>query len=63
MFAAKRSLARQVAALQTANPDMMLVIGAEGALFPNGGAAIHYNEIAASNSSTASHLDHPLEVV
>jgi hypothetical protein len=63
MFAAKRSLARQVAALQTANPDMMLVIGAEGALFPNGGAAIHYNEIAASHSSTASHLDHPLEVV
>jgi hypothetical protein len=63
LFAAKRSLARQVAALQTANPDMMLVIGAEGALFPGGGTAIPFNEIAASHSSIASHLDHPLEVV
>ena len=60
LFGAVRSLARQISALQSADPDMILVQGAEGALFPASDAAIPFNEIAASHRN---HLEHSLEVI
>jgi hypothetical protein len=46
MFGAQRSLARQVSALQTTDPDMIAVRGTEGVLFPGNDLAIAFGEIA-----------------
>jgi len=61
---AVRSLTRQVAALQLADPDMLLVRGTEEALFPGCDVTIPFNEIAAPHS-THPFQDHsnPLEAV
>jgi glycosyltransferase involved in cell wall biosynthesis len=61
LFGAGRSLTRQVAALQSADPDMIAVQGAEDAHFPGTEAAIPFKEIAAFH--TTSIMDHSLEVV
>lgn len=66
LLGAARSLARQVTALQMADPDMVLVRGVEGVPFPGGDLAISFNEIAASQRSGISTVpdtrNHPLEV-
>jgi hypothetical protein len=64
LFGSSRSLARQLVALQSADPDMITVQGTDGVLFPGSDVAIPFNEIAASHvNSISSHLDHSLEVV
>jgi len=45
LFGARRSLARQFAALQAADPDLIPVQGAEHALFPAAAAAVCLNEV------------------
>jgi len=63
LFGTGRSLARQVASLQSADPDMIPVQGAEGVPFPGIATAIPFNEIAASyTNSSPSHPEHSLEV-
>jgi hypothetical protein len=63
MFGAARSLARQMTALQIANPDMIPVRGADNVLFPGNDVAISFNEISASCKNTLStHLGQSLEV-
>lgn len=57
LLGAARGLARQVAALQTADPDMILVRGVEGAPFPGSDVAIPFNEIAQSHGNSS--LTHP----
>jgi hypothetical protein len=64
LFAPGRSLARQIAALQSADPNLILVRGAEGALFPGSDSAIAFDEIAATRrNNISSHLNYSLEVV
>jgi hypothetical protein len=64
LFAPGRSLARQIAALQSADPNLILVRGAEGALFPGSDSAIAFDEIAATRrNKISSHLNYSLEVV
>ena len=66
LFGAARSLARQVAALQSAHPDMIPVRGAEGVPFPGSDVAISFNTIAAAHENRISsevHLNEALEVV
>ncbi|MBC8019311.1 MAG: glycosyltransferase [Verrucomicrobia bacterium] len=53
LFGAGRSLARQIAVLQSADPDMILVRGAEGVRFPASDVAIPFNEMAASYRNTS----------
>jgi len=61
LFGAARSLARQLAALQSADPDLIAVQGTEGVHFPGTEGAIPFKEIAASHSISI--MEHPLEVV
>jgi hypothetical protein len=56
LFGATRSLARQVAALQHCDPDIILVRGAEDASFPDSDVAIPFSEIVAK-------LVNPQEVI
>lgn len=64
LLGSSRRLIRLLAALQSADPDMILVRGSEGVHFPGSGVTIPMNEIAASHADCiSSHLDHPLEVV
>ena len=63
LLGAKRSLARRLATLQSADPDMILVQGSTGTLFPGNAATIPLSEMAACPATgISSHLDHPLEV-
>jgi glycosyltransferase involved in cell wall biosynthesis len=66
LFGAGRSLARRIADLQSADPDMILVRGSEGVLFPGNDIAILFNEMAAYHGSSIFselHFDHSREVV
>jgi hypothetical protein len=64
LIGARRGLARQLAALETADPDMVPVRGAEGVLFPGRDTAIPFSEITSSRrSSISSHLDYSPEVI
>jgi glycosyltransferase involved in cell wall biosynthesis len=61
LFGAGRCLARQLAALQRDDPDVIAVQGAEGVLFPGMDAAIPFNEIA--DNRNVSIMEHSPEVV
>jgi hypothetical protein len=64
MFGAARSLARRLAELQSADPDLIVMCGTESVLFPDNHVALSFNENDDSGTNAIpSHLDHPLEVV
>jgi glycosyltransferase involved in cell wall biosynthesis len=60
LFGAVRSLTRQVAALQSADPDMIPVQGSDEAHFPGIEAAILFKEITALHNNS---MDYSLEAV
>jgi hypothetical protein len=66
LFGAQRSLARQLAALQTADPDLIPVRGSEDVVFPGIAAPINLNEIVTdyrNDNSPRAQWGDALEVV
>ena len=66
IFGVQRSLTRQLAALQAADPDLIPVRGAEHVIFPGVAAPMNLNEVVANRENGISppvQLDNAMEVV
>ncbi len=66
IFGVQRSLTRQLAALQAADPDLIPVRGAEHVIFPGVAAPMNLNEVVANRENGISppvQLGNAMEVV